>query len=174
MVASSSKLTSKVKKLVLADQRIGKVAKKSFNALGIATELFACQLFKSMSDLACDYEPNPRILKAEHLKCVAKGDGKLAFLLSLPALENAPDFVAEEKVVRDKPLKRKNKAGATSKAKKRATTAGTGGASKQLSSSSKDKNKKRQDAKESVNVEASRSAQMAQADLSEDDDYDVE
>ena len=72
MVASSSKLTSKVKKLVLADQRIGKVAKKSFNALGIATELFACQLFKSMSDLACDYEPNPRILKAEHLKCVAK------------------------------------------------------------------------------------------------------
>mmetsp|Transcript_9479 Transcript_9479/g.17729 ORF Transcript_9479/g.17729 Transcript_9479/m.17729 type:complete len:174 (-) Transcript_9479:1845-2366(-) len=173
MVASSSKLTSKVKKLVLADQRIGKVAKKSFNALGIATELFACQLFKSMSDLACDYEPNPRILKAEHLKCVAKGDGKLAFLLSLPALENAPDFVAEEKVVRDKPLKRKNKAGATSKAKKRAT-AGTRGASKQASSSSKDKNKKRQEAKESVNVEASRSAQMAQADLSEDDDYDVE
>ena len=95
-----SQMGSKVKKLVLADQRVGKVAKITYTALTKATEVFVCNVFKSMSELAVDYESNPRILKASHLKQRAKEDPTLSFLRRLPAVEGAPDFELGEKVER--------------------------------------------------------------------------
>jgi hypothetical protein len=109
MPPKRSSINGRVKKLVLADERIGKVNKNTYQLLSKACEIFARELFEGMSQLAVDYEPSPRILKASHLKHVVGSQSHLQFLS--PSLEHAPDFqVPEEKIVRKpKPATKKRK-----------------------------------------------------------------
>ncbi|QDZ23823.1 transcription factor CBF/NF-Y domain-containing protein [Chloropicon primus] len=166
-----SQLVSKVKKVVLSDDRVGKVAKTSYNTMAKATELFACSLFKAVSALAVDYEQSPKILKASHVKWCAKEDPSLGFLLKLPSVEGAPDFVAEEKVVRKpKPAQtKKRKAKTTTGKQKRAKSSGREGSNGkewEVGSSATD-------AKTAEEAPEKRSTKLPPvADLSEDDDYD--
>ena len=150
-------MVGKVKKVMLADERVGKVAKISYTALSKATGLFAISLFKSMSSLAVDYEPNPKVLKASHLKHCASEDPKLAFLMRLRSVRDAPDFVAEEKLSLDRPAMQKRKATSGARKKKPAKRA----------------RKIEPAVAETAVAEPAKSAPQPPApELSEDDDYD--
>mmetsp|Transcript_11459 Transcript_11459/g.24265 ORF Transcript_11459/g.24265 Transcript_11459/m.24265 type:complete len:174 (-) Transcript_11459:334-855(-) len=173
MSRNKSQLTGRVKRLVLADQRVGKVAKTSYVAMARAAEVFTCHLFRSMSSVACTYEPNPKILRAAHLKHVANEEEGLSFLRGLPAVARAPDLELdallekrelERERERKKPKKRKSSSaqGETKKKKKKAKAAATAAT-----------------APAKQEVEAAKPAPAtvappAAAELSEDDDYDVE
>jgi len=172
MSRNKSQLTGRVKRLVLADQRVGKVAKTSYVAMARAAEVFTCHLFRSMSSVACTYEPNPKILRAAHLKHVANKDEGLSFLRGLPAVARAPDLeldaLLEKRELereRKKPKKRKSSSaqGETKKKKKKkakvAATAATAPAKQEV---------------EAAKPAPATVAPPAAAELSEDDDYDVE
>jgi len=170
MSRNKSQLTGRVKRLVLADQRVGKVAKTSYVAMARAAEVFTCHLFRSMSSVACTYEPNPKILRAAHLKHVANKDEGLSFLRGLPAVARAPDLELdallekrelERERERKKPKKRKSSSaqGETKKKKKKAKAAATAPAKQEV---------------EAAKPAPATVAPPAAAELSEDDDYDVE
>ena len=159
MPPKRSTINGRVKKLVLADERIGKVNKNTYQLLSKACEIFARELFEGMSQLAVDYEPSPRILKASHLKHVVGSQPHLQFLS--PSLEHAPDFeVPEEKIVRKpKPATKK---------RKKATAAGSSGQAPKKAKASKKKEEEPIAQQQQVPI-----GKMTDgAELSEDDNYD--
>ena len=169
-MAPKSYMNVKIKKLVLADERIGKVAKSTYLALAKATEIFACTLFKRMSALAMDYDENPRILKATHLKHCVKADPALAFALRLPSVEKAADFVAEEKISKDRREKLKDEQKAKQRAAKRSSAKRKASADPKGKQPAKVAKKK----EEAVTTAEDPIDKPAAPDLSEDDDYDAE
>jgi len=140
---------------------VGKVSKATYKLFGKMTELFVCNLFKSMSDLAVNYESNPKTLKASHLKYCVQNSPDLSFLA--PTVQSAPDFTPSEKVVR-KPARKRPRAARKEGAPKRK-------APKSSAKSEEGQSASGQKTQEAAIVPAVDPAPKSEP-LLEDDDYD--
>ena len=170
-MSKRSTINGRVKKLVLSDERVGKVAKNTYQVLSKACEIFARELFVGMSELAVNYEPSPRMLKASHLKYVVGSQPHLQFLS--PAVDRAPDFVPGEKIVRSEAPK------ATKKRKKRPADNNSnqnqqGRATKSKKALGESDKKKEPVAKQQQQQQLSMTLGKVEenAEFSEDDNYD--